>query len=118
MITVEASIRHNEAEKWQADFRDAVEVQRTGVKVVVLGKAVDTSAVQLSLADLTAPSYAFVKNIGASGEIEFGLYSGSLQACMRLQPGQFAVFPVKPGITLGAQGSQAGCQLLLQVYEA
>lgn len=118
MITVDLAVRHDENEKWQADFNDTVSVPRTGSKVLVLSKTVGTTAVTLSLADLSAPGYAFAKNIGSAGNISFGYNDGTQRSLMRLAPGQFAVFPVAPGLTLGAVADQANSQLLCVVYEA
>lgn len=118
MITIDLALRHDENEKWQADFNDTVSVQRTGSKVLVMSKTVGTTPVTISLTDLSSPGYAFVKNIGSSGNISFGYNDGSQRSLMRLAPGQFAVMPLVSGLTLGAVGDQAGCELLCVVYEA
>lgn len=118
MITIDLALRHDENEKWQADFNDTVSVQRTGSKVLVMSKTVGTTPVTISLTDLASPGYAFVKNIGAAGNISFGYNDGSQRSLIKLAPGQFAVMPLVSGLTLGAVGDQAGCELLCVVYEA
>lgn len=118
MITLDFAIRHDDTEKWRADFSESLAVSRTGSKVAAFAKTVGTSDVTISLSDLSSPGYAFVKNIGAAGNISFGYNDGTQRSLMTLGPSQFAVFPVKSGVTLGAVADQAGCQLLVLVYEA
>lgn len=118
MISIDLSLRHDDQEPWRPDFTETIDVNRTGKKVLVAAKTVGTSAITIPLSDLSAPGYAFVKNIGTSGNIDFGFNDGSQRSLMTIMPGQFALFPVKSGLTLGAQGSAAGCQLQVIVYEA
>jgi len=117
MITIDMAVRHDDAEQFRADFADTVSVTRTGRKVMAVSKTVGLTPIQISLSDLTAPSYAFVKNVGAAGVIDFGLNDGTQRSLMALSPGYFAIFPVKSGLTLGAVGNQAGCELFVLVYE-
>ncbi|MBC7350857.1 MAG: hypothetical protein H5U08_00715 [Thermogutta sp.] len=118
MITIDLAFRHDDAEKFRADFTDTVDVTRTGSKVMAVSKTVGTTVVTIPLSDLASPGYAFVKNVGASGTIDFGFNDGTQRSLMSLQPGQFGVFPVKPGLTLGAVATQAGCELFVLIYEA
>lgn len=118
MITIDVAIRHDDSEKWRADFTETVDVSRTGKKVLTASKTVGTTPVTISLTDLASPGYAFVKNIGAAGNISFGYNDGSQRSLIKLAPGQFAVMPLVSGLTLGAVGDQAGCELLCVVYEA
>lgn len=118
MITIDVAIRHDDTEQWKPDFAETTDVSRTGSKIMAVSKTVGTTAITIPLSDLASPGYAFVKNIGASGNIDFGYNDGSQRSLIRLGPGQFGVFPIKPGVTLGAIADQAGCELLATIYEA
>ncbi|MGB9619744.1 MAG: hypothetical protein ACPL7K_04985 [Armatimonadota bacterium] len=102
----------------RSDFADQIDVQRTGTKLLAFSKTVGTTPITISLTDLASPGYAFVKNTGASGNVSFGYNDGTQRSLLQLAPGQFGIFPLKPGLTLGAVADQAGCQLLVLVYEA
>lgn len=118
MISVDIAVRHDDTELFRPDFADSINIVRTGRKTMAVSKTVNTTPIQISLADLTAPGYAFIKNIGAAGTIDFGLYDGTQRTLIALSPGYVAIFPVKAGVTFGAVGSQPGCELFVLVYEA
>lgn len=118
MITIDIAVRHDDTEEFRADFTDTVDVTRTGRKVMAVSKTVGLTPIQIAVNDLAAPGYAFVKNVGAAGIIDFGINDGTQRTLMSLGPGHFAIFPVKADVTLGAVGNQSGCELFVFVYEA
>ncbi|WP_347245386.1 hypothetical protein [Thermogutta sp.] len=118
MITFDLSVRFSDTEPFPADYVQTLDWERTGTKILAVSKTVGTTAITISLADLTQPGYAFFKNMSSQGNIDVGYNDGSQRSLIRLAPGQFALCPLKPGITLGAQADQAGCVLLAVVYEA
>jgi len=77
-----------------------------------------TSDTALSFPAIGTLGYALLYNQDATNYVDLGPeVSGAIAPIIRLQPGEFAVLRLKPGITLRAQAHTASVDLMAWVLE-
>jgi len=73
------------------------------------------------LTDLTTFGWAWIKNLDTTNYVEIGPDSGgtagTMVSMMKLLAGEYALFPVTPGITLKARANTAAVDLDVNVLE-
>lgn len=78
---------------------------------------VTTGGVTISFGSLTAPKWVMLLNLDADNFVDVGPDSSGLVGFVRLEPGEFAVFPLKPGITVKAIADTASVDLLVEAQD-
>jgi hypothetical protein len=79
-------------------------------------QSVPTTITDLVITSLTTAGFAYFQNLDSTNYIQIGLdQSGTLASFIRLQPGEFAVLRLEPGINLAAKSHTAACVLWWQV---
>ena len=73
---------------------------------------VTTSEGNLSLGDVATGGYTILQNLDDTNYITFGLDdAGTMKACMKLEPGEFAMFRLKPSTNLRMLANVASCKV-------
>lgn len=81
---------------------------------------IGTSDEPISLGDISTPGWAYFLSMEAEGGnyVEIGPDSGgSIVPMLRLEPGEFALMRLAPGVSLRGQADTAAVDVLIQVME-
>ena len=87
---------------------------RSSGGVQTIGTSAETVVVS---ADLTAYGYAYFRNLNATNFITIGPDSTGQIDFLKLLAGEYAIVPLKPGITIKATADTAACDLQYLVYD-
>jgi hypothetical protein len=79
--------------------------------------SVGTSEETISAGDVSTLGYVAFKNLDAANYVDIGPDSTGLVGFIRLEPGDCAIFRLKPGITIKAQANTAAVKLQMLLLE-
>ena len=80
--------------------------------------SIGTSAETVSVGDVGTLGWAIFQNLDGTNYVDVGPDSGgSLVPFLRLEPGEWAVLRLKPGITIKAQANTAAVKLQVMIFE-
>ncbi len=102
-----------------------VSLQKNGAQVTVAGAnyarqtaSVGTSAfAELPIGDVVAAGYVFIQNLDATNYVELAADASAAAACIKLKPGEFAIFRCDTS-TLAAKANTAACIVEYLLIEA
>ena len=91
-----------------------INVTQSGNPSIANLQAVGTTTEALSIGDITAVGYVFLKNIDATNFVQVGLATPvtDADAMITLLPGEFALFPTRLE-TIYAKANTASCNVLV-----
>lgn len=79
---------------------------------------VGTSEEVITDGDVGTLGWLIMRNLDATNYVEWGPESsGSMVPIGKMEPGEPALFRLKPGITLRAQANTAACKVDVRIYE-
>lgn len=79
--------------------------------------SIGTSEQDVAFADLTTLGWVWMRNLDLTNYVDWGPKSGgSMVGIGRLQPGEVALFRLKPGITLRMVAHTAACKVQFKVW--
>lgn len=80
--------------------------------------SVGTSEEDLSVGDVAILGWAYLRNLDATNYVTYGpSAAGSMVAFGRLEPGEFAMLRLSPGITLRWKADTAAVKVLVRLYQ-
>jgi|SRR5581483_5940757 len=79
--------------------------------------SIATSATDLSTTGITTLGWAWFQNLDPNNYVQYGPKSGGAMVVMgQLNPGEWALLRLVPGITVTLQANTAACQVLVKIY--
>jgi len=97
------------AESFTADFP----IIGKGGGIQIIGTAEEA----ISFGDILYEGWTLLKNLDDTNIIDYGPDSTGMVACLRLDPGEAAMFRLKPGVTIKAKARTAACRLLVACFD-
>ena len=91
----------------------------SGTGVADSTQTIGTSAESLVLGDVSAPGFAYFKNLDPTNFVEIGYDIGGFQPFLKLEPGQFAYcYIATAAATIQAKADTSDCLLEYMVLDA
>jgi len=78
---------------------------------------ISTSDETVDTGDLSAPRWCFARNLDDTNYVSLGPDSTGIVELIRLQPDDWCLFPLAPGVALHAQANTAACKVLFVLFE-
>lgn len=90
---------------------------QVGTDFVSGTQQIGTTEEQISWSsDIGDEGWMVIRNLDPTNYVQVGFATGVYG--MRIYPGQFAVFPAEPGLSIYVKANTAACQVQYFVYEA
>lgn len=105
------------------NFKDRFEPGQIAITQTAIGGhrpivVVGTSEEVIATGDVSTLGWLLMRNLDATNYVDWGPESGgAMVAIGRIEPGEIAMFRLKPGVTIRAQANTASCKIDLRVYE-
>lgn len=99
--------------KQQKDVRS----DQTTAGYVSRKQTISTGGSTLTLTGVTTPRVLFIENTDPTNYVEIGPDSGGLVGMLRLYPGEPALLPLKPGVTIKAIANTANVVVSFTIAE-
>lgn len=93
------------------NFTQSVDVSGSALSRQVL--FIGTAEEAVSMGDVTSPGYIVAFNLDTTNYVQLG--AETEEYCIRLKPGQRAIFPLE-GTTLFAKANTAQCSVLFLIF--
>lgn len=79
--------------------------------------SIGTSDTPISFAGLTAPGYVWIRNLDPENFVEFGPDDTGMVPCLKLKPGECALFRLADGISLVGKADTAACKVQIHALD-
>ena len=105
------------------EFSDSLQIRSTSYTQTNIGassgvRSIGTTEEVISTGDVAVEGFVYMKNLDSSNFIEYGPDSGGTMVSFgKLEPGEFAWFRLKPGITFKAKADTAAVLVDIRIYE-
>ena len=80
-------------------------------------QVIGTSEETVTVGDVGTLGYAYFRNLDATNYVDIGPDSTGIVGFIRLEPGDFCILRLKPGITIKAQADTASVKLDKVIFE-
>lgn len=104
------------------EFVDLIEGQTYQVTQAAIGGhfgvvTVGTSEEDVAVGDVSTLGWLYLKNLDSTNYVTYGPKDTTMKAFGRLEPGEFAMLRLEPGITIRWKADTAAVKVLTKIYE-